>query len=212
MKVIVMGMHRSGTSLVTKIVNELGIRVENTMNKHFWYDFMEDTLIYQIDQSLTGNNDFVEHRGRNKPKEELILQLKQKYKDNFAFKTLLGCLNLDFWNKQFPDAKIIFCIRHPAEVAANLEEHNKIKFEDGLRKWLVFNLAFLTDVKKDYLLIDFEDMQTDFDNTVRKIADFLNLKYKDISHIHQKEKSKHFGLRKAVFPYGLIYDIIRGKL
>jgi GT2 family glycosyltransferase len=151
--VCVLGMHRSGTSLATRILNLLGIHlgpVEHLIGsrpdnpKGFW----------ECEPIVDLNTEILERHGGNwheppsfpagwETAAELA-DLRQKARtllasyfavDNWGWKDPRTCLTLEFWKQLLPPMHYVICLRSPAEVAESLTKRDGFSTEKSIRLW-----------------------------------------------------------------------------
>ena len=159
--VVILGMHRSGTSLITKSIELLGYTLgDNLMPsgvdnpKGFW----EDLDIVQFNDKLLASNqtswDSLLDSGSKAYSRELqqealtLLESKFSNTDKFIIKDPRMSLLLDFWSACFVEADIsvhyLAVYRQPLDVAASLHARNGMETEHGLLLTYVYNRALMT--------------------------------------------------------------------
>jgi len=167
--VIILGMHRSGTSMLTKISNFLGLRleigefvpaIENDNDKGFWelqevVDINESILdnfgITHLDSKELPSN-WLDDLEKSKESDKYIKKIEDilkrtnetKNKSNiFGIKDPRICRLLPLWIKCCQNLNIepvfIFAIRNPIEVAKSLHKRNNISMDQGLDLWKIYN-------------------------------------------------------------------------
>ncbi len=89
----------------------------------------------------------------------------------------------------YPDIKIIAMIRDPRDVACSLKARG-FTFQQGLQRWLDDNLALAEnfDVQKIHLQ-KLEDLTKNPSEQLKKIFEFLDFPYEDVTKYHQKKES-----------------------
>ena len=143
---IITGMHRSGTSLVTRIFHAMGADLgdEKTFYRPDQWNpegYFEQPDIHRINMPLV-NGIFwkfsyfflpstltILRRGRKM--SELIHKTYQKY-DNVLVKETRFCLTMPAWlagGAKFE--KIIICLRHPYEIARSIQRRNRTFLRHG---------------------------------------------------------------------------------
>src|SRR3989344_6385770 len=155
--IIIIGMHRSGTTMLTNILHNLGIFMgwRRSINEESWFFyFLNDWIFRQANATVdnTYNLKFVD-RGFE---EELIKILNKKLKGPFSllflgpnkfirfigdiqriegfwgWKEPKNSFTIDIWKKIFPNAKIIHIYRNPIDTAQSLRIR-EMSFEKELR-------------------------------------------------------------------------------
>lgn len=175
--VCILGMHRSGTSMVTRLLNICGLELgnkdflfnmKNESNQKGHWENKEILRINQEVLSIFGGSwdkppifpDAWESDNRLK----LLYEEAQKFVDNmnamydmWGFKEPRTCLTLPFWQKIIPRMKYIIVIRHPADVARSLRKRNDMFIYDGVLLWMTYMLSILRYVNMDNAMLTFYD-------------------------------------------------------
>ena len=146
--VIIIGMHRSGTSMLTKFLQQLGLFIgeellpfdlheasyfvalnewllqqtnaswDNPYNHRFMDEFIERECIEVVEDELKGKN----------RKKFLGRKLTGNYKNiknlniPWGWKDPRTTINLNVWMKIFPNAKLVHIYRNPIDVAQSLRK------------------------------------------------------------------------------------------
>ena len=146
---LILGMHRSGTSVMTKFLEIFNInigsdfsppRVDNPTG------FYEDMSFLRVNINLLKLNKINWNSILNplnlnlKTKSINInfwlsdIKQKIKFKDNFAFKDPRSILFINFWNNFFKkknyNVRYLYCYRHPYLISNSIIKRDKIKRED----------------------------------------------------------------------------------
>lgn len=166
--VCVLGMHRSGTSALARLVgmsgvylgedNQLLLGSKDENPKGF---FEHSIITCQNDDLLTANGfgwsdlaefslDALSQVSLEKYSEVIHGQLKQLFwQNNFiCVKDPRMCLLLPLWQKYFSYKTVVVNIfRHPVEVAQSLQKRNGFDLEKGLALWEGYVTAQLASAK-----------------------------------------------------------------
>ena len=141
---IIIGMHRSGTTMITKLLENLGMFFghkkeinsesiffhqlnrwimvqsnsawDNPLPAHFKNDFHNQNINRVLEAHLSG-------LGRHKylGKKKLLKYRSLKNIDfDWGWKDPANTLNIDHWKAVFPDAKILNIYRNPVDIAESL--------------------------------------------------------------------------------------------
>ena len=192
--IVVLGMHRSGTSALTGMLHCLGIHLgpkddlkspQKDNPQGFWEN---NTLVEFNDRLLNRVNsswfspphdadrswdieDFVEAR-----KEASIL-LKQVFceETTWAWKDPRTCLTLPFWRQVFQVPPVVILVhRHPVEVAQSLQVRDQFPLEVGLGLWEIYNRAALRNCEGLHVLVvRFESLMDSPLSVAQKLFHFL---------------------------------------
>ena len=194
--VLVLGMHRSGTSVISKALNALGCYVgDNLMppspdnEKGYWEDMdivaFNDSLLAQYQSSWE-----LLLASINEGCSDILLasykqQARSLIKDKFISKTKIVIKDprisvlLPFWQEQLESqgfqVKVILCLRHPRAVADSLSRRDQFSDNKSFQLWREYTIAVLETVQDDLLVVDYEHVMAGAENQVNRIADFLGL-------------------------------------
>ncbi|WP_163328937.1 sulfotransferase [Desulfurobacterium thermolithotrophum] len=231
--VIVIGMHRSGTSLLTRILEELGVfmgyeKEENEESIYFLR--LNEWILSQANASWDNpyNFRFLKEFHKRIIKEVLVKELSSKeflssylgnkkfmYSSLFDLNFLWGwkdprnTFTLEIWKSIFPRAKVIHVYRNPVDVAESLRIREKKLRKNFLRTWNSLNyipkasnwkiqasprvenlnegfklwrdyikeaLSWEKILKNRFMSVKYEDILTEPQSSISKIANFLGLK------------------------------------
>lgn len=195
--ILVLGMHRSGTSAVTRVLNLLGV------------DLGEDLLLPAEDNT----QGFWEHRGIVAIHEHLLAELGRSWQDirslpkgwlesaaaRAARETLLQTLSHDFaaaplWAVKDPricrllplwlsledelhvQFHALHIVRHPEEVAGSLRVRNSMPPEQTRLLWLQYTMEAHTAARKlPRALLSFGELLADWKRGMEAVAKQLEL-------------------------------------
>ena len=198
--IVVLGMHRSGTSAITRGLLSLGVDLGNNLNppsqeineKGFW----EDIDILQLNISILnelahswfslmpipfagpGSQVF------DKYEQQAISILKTK----FQSKTLFGvkdprfCILLSFWQPIFQSLNLrvsyIIANRNPLNIAMSLKKRDGIELGHSYYLWLRYiTLCFIESTCHSKLIVDYDILLDDPQNELNRIALYLGIEF-----------------------------------
>lgn len=189
--VFIVGMHRSGTSLVSELLESAGYHFgDNLIGKAadnprgFWED---KELIAINDRLLGGENQWqaiyprkpdAQAQGLAKIHAGLWLnKLAGTLPDNrLAFKDPRLCRTLDFWLDVLPQgAKAIFVWRHPMAVAKSLCKRNGMPLPKGILLWALYNYEALRSLSQKgtaHTIIEYDALIHSPEKATKAILDF----------------------------------------
>ena len=195
--IVVLGMHRSGTSALTGLLANLGFSTGKNMmpatqaNPKGYFECIDITVIH--DELLKELGSFW-YDVRFLPKEwltsEAALKAKAKLKSQFekefaeddycVFKDPRLCILLPLWLEIFQELEIkpvfIIITRLPNEVAASLAKRDKL-FANNANLLYVQHLINAERYTRDYkrVVINFSDLLQDWQSAIRLIDEHLDL-------------------------------------
>ena len=199
MIVIVLGMHRSGTSAVAGILHLNKIIMGSNDNfkpkplpqnpKGFYenYDFrkINDNMLNEVNykvKSLNFNIPIPLPKKKIEWKMEYLIKKQIDKYSKWGWKDPRTCLTLDHWLniilkfKKKEDIKIIFTIRDPLAVANSLKKRDGLDIYSGLKLWKVYNHRALRVVnlyKLPTFYFFYEQLIKDSNDVISKMFKFL---------------------------------------
>src|SRR5688572_6656025 len=191
--VCILGMHRSGTSLVTKILNLVGlylspahVSVQPAADnpKGHWEHVEIVSLNDAILERFGGTWDEPPLLPSNWGQSSLIDDLKQSaqrlIEEQFSGVPLWGwkdprtCLTLPFWQQLLPEMRYVICLRNPSDVASSLKSRNGFSAEKSSRLWFRYALsAFQHTEGKPRVIVFYEDLMKNSLRETERLAEFL---------------------------------------
>lgn len=151
-------MHRSGTSLLTRILNLLGMNLGHgevlttepvADNPKGYWEHSELTLVSDAILKRYGGcwdkpPALPQNWETDAALDDLRRRAEQIVQDQFAGVALWGwkdpriCLTLPFWQRLLPDMRYILCLRDPVAVARSLERRDHFSAPESFRLWLTY--------------------------------------------------------------------------
>jgi hypothetical protein len=189
---LIVGMHRSGTSSVGRLMEAVGFDfgdnllegIDSINDRGFW----EDRDVVALNEhifSLYGTSwyDFERLPGKWWEEEkikDMVGVAETWYREGFshdkpvAVKDPRFCRLLPFWKRVFLGMgihpHIIFVVRHPAEVAASLRRRDGFSLQVGYLLWLAYVIDGLYYSRNlDLSLIDYETLLSNPEQTVSRL-------------------------------------------
>lgn len=193
--IIILGMHRSGTSVVTQLCQAMGAYLgeKNELMVATEYNpdgYFENKRISHINDNILRISGKEWYSLGNLDEdysflhiEKTIMELKDNLQNLFqkgdmvAVKDPRISVLLSFWERVLDEMEIevryIWVFRNPLEVAESLKKRNGYSREHGLLLWAYYNLSILRFLKKkDYLLINYRDILENQER-ITKLGQFI---------------------------------------
>jgi hypothetical protein len=181
---ILLGMHKSGTSLLSDILHRSGVSMYEENNK-FSYDDgnkSERTETKKINHKLLTSNGM--HSLKISPLTQISNEVENEIriliqslnkKGDWGFKDPRTCYTYSIWSKFLPDHYIIATYRKPEEVWSHYWHGMKLKrkilvFFNFFGAWCEHNkklVDYLSKSKKKFILIDYSEFMTKPDGFVQ---------------------------------------------
>lgn len=237
--ICIIGMHRSGTSMVARLLHLCGLDLgpaENLIGPdagnplgHF-----EHAGFHRIDEALLGHfGGSWDNPPELKPgweQDSSLAHLTEEAKrliDTFAESPLWGwkepraALLLPFWKSIIPRLRFVICVRSPLDVARSLEKRNRISIGAGAFLWNRYLRAVIRDTEGYGRLFTFyDDYFVDFLPAIERVVEFCGLSLgESVSHLrdavsqelrhHTSETATLFDADSIPAQYKLFYLCLR---
>lgn len=181
--IIIVGMHRSGTTMITKMLENLGLFVgaEKEINNEalfFWninnWIFDLHTATAEKPYNLRYKNpacekviiESLEHFIQSNKKKQYLGNYTSNYKSikeldfPYGWKDPKNTYTIDFWKHIFPNSKIIHIYRNPIDSVSSYIERDlvlKNKFEWNWKKKLKRDLLISKNFHQNFRLTTIEE-------------------------------------------------------
>lgn len=210
--VIILGMHRSGTTMITKMLENLGLFVgaEKEVNNEALFFWKINNWIFDL-HTATSEKPY-NLRYKNPGCEKVILEslehfiLSDKRKEylgkhssvfknikdvNFPYgwKDPKNTFTIDFWSAVFPNPKIIHIYRNPIDSVSSYIERDlelKNKFEWNWKKKLKRNFLISKNFHENFRLTSIEEGYELWEEYVTKALSLKN-KFPDYLEIKYED-------------------------
>lgn len=195
--IIILGMHRSGTSCLAGCLQESGVYLGNvsTENKFNPKGNRENQLIMELNDEILSYNDAT---WQSPPKNNLIWneshQLRAKSLINtfetnsltnyWGFKDPRSIFTLEFWLNILNNPILVGSVRHPSKVALSLcNRDSSYTYKEGLNLWQSYNLKMLSHLtRKPFPLISFDLDKNDYLEQIDSIKNLIGLNSTSSDH------------------------------
>jgi hypothetical protein len=185
--ILVLGMHRSGTSLVARSLRCLGAKLgpaaewsgPDNITGHWEHQGIltaNETLLGQMGTSWDATEDLTEKIAVGHALNPAFLNIERAVTRTltaelnthspFGLKEPRLCRLLQFYGPILEDigckVSVVHVVRHPAEVAKSLARRNRMQIDHALRLWLAYNRDILRDVDPAWpmVTVTYEGMMT----------------------------------------------------
>ncbi|CBL43691.1 hypothetical protein HDN1F_01080 [gamma proteobacterium HdN1] len=213
--IVVLGMHRSGTSAITRALQTLGVELgdnllapmPNNNEKGFWEDLdildlntrMLAALGLDWDSLPVASQEQVESDALRSFREEATQTLQQKIKNSshFGIKDPRICLLLPFWKPIFQQLNLnvfyVICVRHPLAVAQSLARRDQFSIEKGLQLWLGYSRTILAQTSNDpHVFLEYEFLLQAPEYSLKRIAKLVSLPVPKSSDLRLQDYKREF--------------------
>jgi hypothetical protein len=185
--VIILGMHRSGTSCLAGSLEEAGLYLGrvNVQAPHNAKGNRENRDIMDLNDAVLATVDASWDRPPTEPiiwtgdqiatRDTLINSYPFDCK--WGFKEPRTTFTLNGWLDALPDAEIVATFRHPLSVAQSLNIRNGFSFDQGLKLWAAYNQRLL-DINhaREIAFVCFDWSSQKYRNALIELSNRLGLK------------------------------------
>jgi hypothetical protein len=237
MPVCIAGMHRSGTSMVARLLNlcglslgEAGELLEPASDNPagYWENTHFSVLNEKILARLGGAWDMPPPLAAGWESQAGLASLRaeaERLVDHFraypvwGWKDPRNSLTLPFWKSVIPDLKVVICLRHPLAVAWSLNARGQSSLLFGLALWHSYNRPWLAAPSADWIVTHYEAYFDDPARELRRVVSRLGLEVSDEAFRqacqsvdaplhHQRATAEGFSLSDIPGPIIQLYETL----
>ena len=193
MIVTVLGMHRSGTSLVTRLLNLMGVFLGSAddlipADRHNERGYWEHTAIVSLNDEILhrcGGNwhqppRFVDGWAFDPDLASLRQSARSFVVGTFENQRIWGwkdprtCLTLPFWQTVVLPTHIVICLRNPLEVVHSIQKSHNLMFDHVSRLWLTYvSSSFRYSQGVNRFVLFYEDLMQNPQRYITRLAHFI---------------------------------------
>lgn len=169
--ICVLGMHRSGTSCLTGLLEDAGVYLGGVSKKnpHNLKGNQENLRVMHLhDQVLAANGSGWDNPPAgpvqwSEAQRAQLREILQEYVGHarWAFKDPRALFTLPAWQELVPDLVYIGTFRHPSAVAQSLHRRGRMPAQEGFALWRRYNIRLLEERTRhafDLLCFDLEPL------------------------------------------------------
>lgn len=201
---IVLGMHRSGTSCATRILNLMGasfgrsvVDVPALDNGEIHWEsantiWINDEVLSRAGGCWYDPPNTVRYTTRDRLRVRRYL-LEFTGESVALIKDPRFLLTYDLWQRALSSYSIVVCLRHPMNVARSLETRDGIPLSDGLKLWMHYNVKLkeIMSAQVPTLAFDFDGGGAAAKLLVNQAAGKLGLEATSAAMQHYTADAKH---------------------
>jgi hypothetical protein len=192
--VCIIGMHRSGTSMVTRLLRFCGLdlgpddMLMGASNgnadghfEHLGFVAINDALL----EHFRGSWDHPPSLKAGWEQDPSLEHLERQALDLIALFSDSGCwgwkdprttLLLPFWQRLVPNLRYVICMRNPLAVARSLAERNRLSIAASAELWYQYSRKAIRDTSPGQRLLSFyDDYFADSLQELTRVAQFCGL-------------------------------------
>ncbi len=197
--IVVLGMHRSGTSVITRALEVMGVQLGNRLlppmkdvnAKGFWEDIDVNALNIEMFNALqltwhhlvpiqVQDVDILRKKGFVTRAVELLRQKIENF-PVFGFKDPSVAKLLPFWQEIFShcqcEVNFVVAIRHPLSVVKSLAKRDGFDDEKNFSLWFGYVITSLlcTTTGNKSIFVDYDRLMQSPESELNRIAQYLQL-------------------------------------
>lgn len=219
---VVLGMHRSGTSAITRGLQVMGVElgdrmmpsVEGDNAKGYWEDIDLNALNIEMLRAIDSDWNHVAaidsialeilRKQGYFLRAAVLLRQKASNAKIFGFKDPRVAKLLPFWKEVFShcqfDVSYVMAVRHPLSVVKSLAKRGGIEAEQSFLLWLGHVLTSLTNSVGDKrVLVDYDRMMQSPERELMRVAKCTGLEIDSAELQNYKNEFLDPGLRHTVY-------------
>ena len=191
--VCVIGMHRSGTSAVMRLLNLAGLDLGDNESLELKgpdnpTGYWELRALREINDELFArwNATWSDPPNPHWIHTSEIADLKARARETLSnlqsgtgpwgWKDPRTSVTLPFWKELLPRQAYVLCVRNPLSVAASLKARDGMPLEHALNLWSEYTEAALEHTQAEHrVIVNYESLMTSWRSTLRRIVDNLGL-------------------------------------
>ncbi|HUN01728.1 MAG TPA: sulfotransferase [Niabella sp.] len=195
MPICIIGMHRSGTSMVTRLLNLCGVYLgaETDLDRKspdnpegYWENLnflqISDKILSSFDGAWDLPPEFPSNwtsSGKlkiiNHQADELIKTFGEK--EPWGWKDPRTSLTLPFWQSLIPNLKILIVVRNPLDVSRSLGQrgYSSVRFNARLINTYLENIIANTETHSQVLITHYDVFFQKPEDELQRITEFLEL-------------------------------------
>lgn len=179
----VLGMHKSGTTLVSQILHHSGIPMDDSIEANVSYDKgnkYERQSVLKVNMDLMEKHRYTYYFGKSaeqmdpqgtfRQRAESIIQKANAPGSDWGFKDPRVAITYPIWEHHLPAHKIIFIFRDPSEIWPRYKYikpwyffYNFKLCWEHLERWYVHNASILQALEKtqnEFIVVDYKSLMT----------------------------------------------------
>jgi hypothetical protein len=201
--ILVVGIHRSGTSSLAGCLEDRGLHLGAVFKKNPFNPKgnRENRLVMELNNSVLLNSG---GKWNNPPekiswtgnlaseRDALVACFKQSGARHWGFKDPRTLLTLPFWEEAIPEISFVGTFRHPAAVAKSLNARSGMPLEHGLTLWRKYNRRLLALwARNPFPIVSFDDPRAEYIAAIDSAAAVLGLGEPPICGVFFEESLRH---------------------
>jgi hypothetical protein len=190
--ICITGMPFSGTSIVARVLRDLGLDLgpdEDLLPEHGKIDdALANRRFARLNEEILAavgsgwdSPPADPARWAHRPQLESVRQRAAvvcgalAVEEPWGWADTRNALSLPFWREFFPDLRVVVCVRDPHEVASFLEADGSMSFSEGLALWRSYYSASAELGDDERIVTDYSRFYTEPRAEVERLAESIGL-------------------------------------
>jgi hypothetical protein len=182
----VLGMHRSGTSMLIGTLEEAGVYLGEVLGDSFEYNrkgLLEPAAVLHMQEDLLNVNGGswrspparIEWKTLHFAVRDLFVESRARH-PVWAFKDPRTLFTVEGWESALPSLEKIGIFRHPLEVADSLLHRNNLSTQQGLEIWKKYNQRLLMlHARAPFPVVEFRQSADESRQSLSRLLETLRL-------------------------------------
>jgi hypothetical protein len=188
----ILGMHRSGTSCLARILNRAGVAMAGNLIVEARFDNLLGH--WEPEEMIRVNDRILAASGGawNCVPAELVVETEVKHEiaaflEQFQDAAVFGwkdprlTITLPAWRAFLSKYQLVACVRHPHAVANSLVARDDMNFQAAVDLWVDYNerLLLYADESPDIFWFQYDGPRQQYAHSLRSFCDVAGLPYSD---------------------------------
>ena len=213
---VVLGMHKSGTTLISQILHHSGVNMVDDLDEAVTYDEgnkYERQSILHLNMDILGVDNYevielaaparpVANESQRHRMAEIVTGCTERY-DDWGFKDPRSCLVYPLWANTLPEHKIIAVYREPSQIRKHFTSPRSLrKYRVPRMTWLYLNrwyehnmniVNYLQGSTREFIVLSYNALMSG-DREFDRLREFVGLDLED-----RRRKDLYRGRKRETF-------------
>jgi hypothetical protein len=185
--VLILGMHRSGTSCLAGSLQQHGVHLGKVFeqNPHNKKGNRENADIMKLNDDLLAANGgswdrppaiILWNEEHEKTRDTIIQEFVNSGNQIWGFKDPRNLITLEFWMDGLSntDVRLVGSYRHPLLAAKSLNARNNMPMENGMWLWEIYNNKLMELYSKsNFPILSFDVDVEEYQRAIHRVLDYL---------------------------------------
>lgn len=218
--IAILGMHRSGTSMLTGTLEQAGLYLgkvnESSVNNE--KGSRESNFLMQFHDAILKDN---KSTWNQPPYKTTWLANKRTIRDFYiygfrdqpiwGFKDPRSLFVINGWKEALPNLEFVGIFRHPSLVAQSLVKRNGFTFQQGIDLWVRYNRKLVAEYRNSkFPIIEFVNDSVEMKSSLASLVKALKLKDDIEINFLSEDLVHHKEVNEIKWEAMKLYKILQG--